>query len=279
MIPRYDDPRVLEAGNEAFGVLVRAIGWAQANGVEYVPAAAAKMLGRRSSWARLAAVGLVRIEGTGAAARAFLGPVPCRDDAAPAPSAPSPQVAADVEARRAEWARRKRDERARKNGHVTRDVTRDVQEDTLDTLDASGDVTRDVTPAHSLSSLGIKDTYEKTEEGERAPARDVTPHVTLETLPKPGLERPAFVDVVIAQFSAGRGVSLDPFLEWQAFLANAHKRASQGQVAGATEHDFRMWAARSVRHAETARSSGRVLQRDPPGRPLAYEVASLDDPL
>lgn len=102
------------------------------------------------------------------------------------------------------------------------------------------------------------------------------------TLPAFDGDVPAFVPVVITQFAHGRGIELDPVLEWQGFLGNAHARALRGEVASASEGDFRLWVSRSVKREETERAQGRssrrIVQTDPAGRPF-YEVADPNDPL
>lgn len=267
MTLRYDDPRVLRAGNEAFGALVRAMGWAEANGLRELPREAARLVAPARVWRRLAEAGLVHaLEG---GAWGLDGPARRREQlestsAEEAPRAPltGAERARRYRERHAQAVTPSRDER---HGAVTCGVTDSV------TPSRDGDA-----PA-SLSPMG-KEGISQHQEGEilGAPRVSVTPPVTtVTTLPSYDDAAPAYVALVLSSWQMSTGRQLDATETWTRFLANAHARRERGQVAHATEHDFRMWVA-ATKPSPGPRGGRRTVQTDPPG-PKAYPVASPDD--
>lgn len=269
MTLRYDDPRVLRAGNEAYGAFVRACGWAEANGLRELPREAARLVAPARVWRRLADAGLVHaLEG---GAWGLDGPARRSEQREAPPSAEAPRAPLT----QAERARRYRERHAstvtpsrdERHGAVTGSVT--------DSVTSSRD---DVTRA-SLSPLGKEDIPNHPEGEILGETRvTVTPSVTAVTsLPSYEDPAPEYVARVLSSWQMSTGRQLDATETWTRFLANAHARRERGQVAHATEHDFRMWVAATKPTTMTGPRGGRrTVQTDPPG-PKAYPVATPDD--
>jgi len=267
--PRYDDPRVLAAGNEAFGAVVRAAGYLEAHGLTELPSAAAKLIARPRVWAAAVRAGLLHPTERGFALGAE---GPAEVDAPAPPSAPRAPLSA---------AERARAYRARR--HVT-SVTAPRDDAPASSRDERhGAVTKSVTASRdgraplSLSSAGNEATIQAQRETRAPePSRDERHGVTLVS-PAPGYGEapPDYVATVVAQYTIGRGISLDGPLEWAGYLAHC-----RGEHRPVSEDGFRLWFTRSVKRAESDRArgirGGRQVQRDPPG-PKAYEVAHPDD--
>lgn len=268
MTLRYDDPRVLKAGNEAYGAFVRACGWAEANGVRELPREAARLVAPARVWRRLADAGLVHaLEG---GAWGLDGPArrPEQLEATPAAEAPRAPLTQAERARRyrerhASTVTPSRDER---HGAVTGSVTDSVTP------------SRDAVTRASLSPLGKEDISQHQEGEILGETRvTVTPSVTAVTsLPSYEDPAPEYVARVMSSWQMSTGRQLDATETWTRFLANAHARRERGQVAHATEHDFRMWVAATKPTSPGPRGGRRTVQTDPPG-PKAYPVASPDD--
>ena len=265
MTLRYDDPRVLRAGNEAFGALVRATGWADAHGTRELSREAARLVAPVRVWRRLAQAGLVAELPDGAWGL----------DAAPRRLSPASPSTSDEEVPRrpATPAERARAYRERHASRVT--SSRDDRHGVV-TVNVTESVTpsRDVLAPASPSPLG-KEAEITTEGGEiLGNARvSVTPPVThRDALPAYDAPPPSFVTSVLSSWAMSTGRALDPLETWTKFLANAHARRERGQVAHASEHDFRMWVAGT----KPPVNGRRQVQQDPPG-PKAYPVAHDDD--
>ena len=303
MIIRYDDPRVLSAGNEAFGALVRAHGWAEANDTDEVPAAAAKMLASRRAWRAL-----LRAELVAPSPEGYLLSSPAARADESSPRGPDDEQARRDE-RRLAAARRKREQRERDRARgVT--VTPDVTPPACDMSRPEGvTVTPDVTlPGRDMShpraplslfssAVSSGDPEQKEPENRERYARTsgVTSSVTerdgvTEVTPGRGSKLPAYTDpippfvaLVLSTWAMTNGVTLDAKTEWEGFLANAHKRRDDGLRAGAGEHDFRGWVAGSVkRHQATgprgkARGPRGIVQGGPSRGPsLSFDDTETD---
>lgn len=257
---RYDDPRVLRAGNEAFGAFVRACGWASAHGLRELPREAARLVAPARVWRRLADAGLVHaLEG---GAWGLDGPARSQEQL----EAPTAAEATRAPLTQAERARRYRERHAStvtRHDAVTGSVT---------------DSSRDAASRASLSSPEREDPLVPETDGIPESAREVvTVPVTRNVTQLPRYEDPSppFVANVLSSWQMSTGRQLDATETWTRFLAHAHARRERGQVAHATEHEFRMWVASTKPNAGRS-GPRRPLQQDPPG-PKAYPVASPDD--
>lgn len=284
MTLRYDDPRVLVAGNEAFGAFVRALGWAEVHGVDVVPMVAARLFGRERVWARLEAAALVVRVPTGYELHED-APPPSPSAASTPPSAPRADELGLSPA-----ALRKRRERDRKRD-MSRVTDRDMSRP--ESVTVTPDVTpreRDTSrPAPSLSPSGEKENAEEAPESESGRARDagVTDRdtsrpVTRDIGAPPGFDAPPppWAEATAASLAMARGGAIDLSHAWGKFVAHIHERRERGDVAHASEASWRKWVLDDLKFAEQrARRGppGRAVQRDPPG-PKAYAVASHDDP-
>lgn len=265
---RYDDPRVLRAGNEAFGAFVRACGWASAHGLRELPREAARLVAPARVWRRLADAGLVHaLEG---GAWGLDGPARSQEQL----EAPTAAEATRAPLTQAERARRYRERHA-----STVTPSRDERHAAV-----TGSVTDSVTPSRdaasraSLSSPEREDPLVPETDGIPESAREVvTVPVTRNVTQLPRYEDPSppFVANVLSSWQMSTGRQLDATETWTRFLAHAHARRERGQVAHATEHEFRMWVASTKPNAGRS-GPRRPLQQDPPG-PKAYPVASPDD--
>lgn len=265
MTLRYDDPRVLRAGNEAYGAFVRAAGWAESHGTRELSREAARLVAPVRVWRRLAQAGLVTELPGGDWG---LDTAPRRPDLEETPSSPEapqrPRTPAErARLYRARHASRVTPSRDERHGSVTASVTESVTS------------SRDGLAPASLSPEEKEERFQAPEGEILGAARvSVTPPVTArDALPAYDAPIPAFVASVLSSWAMSTGRTLDATETWTKFLANAHARRERGLVAHASEHDFRGWVAGTK---PTPGGRRQVVQQDPPG-PKAYPVAHDDD--